>query len=113
MTPAARVRDIWLDKSRLEEYERALVPAAIAGDLQAIATAVRVQERRHTLTGANAPLRTDPVQLALEVAQPLSSTDQLRKIFDEWRAEALRSGDAEREGEDAATVETREGEIRP
>jgi hypothetical protein len=75
----------------LEVHEQSLVPAAIAGDLQAIATAVRVQERKHTLTGANAPLRVDPIQLAQEAGPQLSSTDQLRKVFEEWR------GDVDRE----------------
>jgi methylaspartate ammonia-lyase len=87
MTAAARVRDIFLDKSRLEVYEQSLVPAAIGGDVQAIATAVRVQERKHTLTGANAPMRVDPIQLAQEAASQLTSTDQLKAVFDEWRAE--------------------------
>jgi hypothetical protein len=34
MTPAARVRDIFVDKSRLEVYEQSVVPAAIGGDVQ-------------------------------------------------------------------------------
>jgi hypothetical protein len=102
MTPQARVRDIFLDKSRLEEYERALVPAAIGGDLSAIATAVRVQERKHTLTGANAPLRTDPIALAIEAGPHLSSTDQLRKVFEEWRAEA--EGERDEVGADRSDV---------
>lgn len=90
LTPQARIRDIFVDKGRLEEYERALVPAAITGDIQAIATAVRVQERKATLMGSNAPLRTDPIALAIEAGPHLSSTDQLRKVFEEWRADVQR-----------------------
>jgi hypothetical protein len=81
MTPQARVRDIWLDKSRLEQYEQALVTAALAGDEKAIATAVRVQERKATLMGSNAPQRIDPVALALEAGPRPSSTERLRKVF--------------------------------
>ena len=54
MIPAARVRGIYIDAARLEQYEQALVTAAIGGDEKAIATAVRVQERKATLFFANA-----------------------------------------------------------
>jgi hypothetical protein len=50
MIPAARVRGIYIDAARLEQYEQALVTAAIGGDEKAIATAVRVQERKATLS---------------------------------------------------------------
>jgi hypothetical protein len=43
---------------------------------------IRAQERKATLLGSNAPLRVDPIALATEVGQPLSSTDQLRAVFD-------------------------------
>ena len=43
----------------LEQCEQALVTAAIGGDEKAIATAVRVQERKATPLGSNAPLRVD------------------------------------------------------
>ena len=48
MIPAARVRGI--DAARLEQCGQALVTAAIGGDEKAIATAVRVQERKATLS---------------------------------------------------------------
>ena len=73
--PAARVRGIYIDAARLEQYEQALVTAAIGGDEKAIATAVRVQERKATPLGSNAPLRVDSIALATEVGQPLSSTE--------------------------------------
>ena len=50
MIPAARVRGIYIDAARLEQYEQARVTAAIGGDEKAIATAVRVQERKATLS---------------------------------------------------------------
>jgi hypothetical protein len=50
MIPAARVRGIYIDAARLEQYEQALATAAIGGDEKAIATAVRVQERKATLS---------------------------------------------------------------
>jgi hypothetical protein len=49
MIPAARVRGIYIDAARLEQYEQALVTAAIGGE-KAIATAVRIQERKATLS---------------------------------------------------------------
>jgi hypothetical protein len=63
--------------------------------LQAIATAVRVQERKHTLTGANAPLRTDPIQSALEAGPSETSTENLRRVFEEWRAEVAEKAEGE------------------
>ena len=57
MIPAARVRGIYIDAARLEQYEQALVTAAIGGDEKAIATAVGVQERKPL--GSNAPLRVE------------------------------------------------------
>ena len=50
MIPAARVRGIYIDAARLEQYEQALMTAAIGGDEKAIAPAVRVQERKATLS---------------------------------------------------------------
>jgi hypothetical protein len=32
-------------------------------------------------------LRVDPIQLAQEAAPRLTSTEQLRAVFDDWRAE--------------------------
>jgi hypothetical protein len=78
-----------------KQYEQALVPAAIGGDEKAIATAVRVQERKATLLGSNPPLRGDPIALATEVAWPLTSTEQLKKVWDDFMAmdkRALRNG---------------------
>ena len=57
---------------------------------------MRVQERKHTLTGANAPLRVDPLQLAGEAGPLLSSTDQLRAVFDEWREEMAQKAERRR-----------------
>jgi hypothetical protein len=68
----------------LEVNEQSLVPAAIGGDVQAIATAVRVQERKHTLTGANARLRIDPIQLAHEAGPHLTSTEHLKKVLNDF-----------------------------
>jgi hypothetical protein len=64
-------------------------------DHKAAMIVIRAQERRATLFGSNAPLRVDPIALAADVGQPLSSTDQLRQVFNEWRAldkKRLRNG---------------------
>jgi hypothetical protein len=45
--------------------------------------------------GDNAPLRVDPIALTAEAAPQLTSTEELRAVFDRMRAEdkqALRNG---------------------
>jgi hypothetical protein len=72
MTPAARVRSIYIDAARLERIHRFfLVESA---DDKAALTIIRAQERSATLTGANAPLRVDPIQLAQEAGPRLTTT---------------------------------------
>ncbi|HEY1886584.1 MAG TPA: hypothetical protein VGG86_11120 [Roseiarcus sp.] len=86
MTPAARVRDIWVQAERMERAQQIFLPLMEGADDKAAMIVIRAQERRATLLGSNAPLRVDPIALAADVRQPLSSTDQLRQVFDEWRA---------------------------
>ena len=52
---------------------------------------IRAQERKATLLGSNAPLKVDPIALATEVAQPLTSTQQLRKAWEDFMAMAKRA----------------------
>ncbi|HZZ21997.1 MAG TPA: hypothetical protein VFE60_05205 [Roseiarcus sp.] len=85
MTPAARVRDIYLDAARMERAQQIFLPLMEGTDDKAAMIVIRAQERKATLLGSNASLRVDPIALATEVGQPLSSTDQLRAVFDEWR----------------------------
>jgi hypothetical protein len=95
MTPAARVRDIYLDAARMERAQQIFLPLMEGADDKAAMIVIWAQERRATLFGSNAPLRVDPIALAPDVGQPLSSTDQLRQVFNEWRAldkKRLRNG---------------------
>jgi hypothetical protein len=43
----------------------------------------------------NAPIKVDPIALATDVGRPLTSTEHLRKVLDDFRAQdrqALRNG---------------------
>lgn len=62
------------------------LPTSHSRDDKAANVILKAQERKATLLGLNAPLRVDPIQLAQESAPQLSSTGQLRAIFEEWRA---------------------------
>jgi hypothetical protein len=70
MTPAARVRSIYIDAARLERIQQVFLPLVESADDKAALTIIRAQERSATLTGANAPLRVDPIQLAREAGPP-------------------------------------------
>jgi hypothetical protein len=95
LTAQARVSSIFVDAARLERAQEACVPAANAGDDKAINCLAKLSERRSTLLGLNAPLRIDPIQLAQEAGPQLTSTQQLRQVFEAMRAQdkrALRNG---------------------
>ena len=95
LTPQARVRSIFVDAARLERAQEAVIPAANAGDDKAINCLAKLSERRSSLLGLNAPLRVDPIALAVETSRPLNSTQQLKKVWDDFMAEdkqALRNG---------------------
>jgi hypothetical protein len=66
-----RVRMIYLQSQRLKELEAAFMPQAKAGDVASGALVVKIQERRATLMGLNAPIRLDPIQLAESVRPQL------------------------------------------
>jgi hypothetical protein len=97
MTPQARVRDIYLDAARMERAQQIFLPLMESADDKAAMVVIRAQERKATLLGSNAPLRVDPIALATEVAQPLTSTQQLKKVWDDFMSldkQALRNGGA-------------------
>jgi hypothetical protein len=79
-TPQARVRDIYLDAARMERAQQIFLPLMESADDKAAMVVIRAQERKATQLGSNAPLRVDPIALATEVAQPLTSTQQLKKL---------------------------------
>jgi hypothetical protein len=60
MTPAARVRGIYLDAARLERIKQVFIPLVESADDKAAMVIIRAQERKATLMGDNAPLRVDP-----------------------------------------------------
>jgi hypothetical protein len=86
MTPAARVRDIFVDAARMERAQLVFLPLMEGADDKAAMIVIKAQERKATLLGSNAPLRVDPIALAADVGQPLTSTEQLRQVFYEMRA---------------------------
>jgi len=69
---AEQLRDLELE--RLDQYLARLQPKIDDGDEKAIATALRVQERRAKLTGLDAPQRTE-VTIGGE-----SAIDRLREV---------------------------------
>ena len=69
---AEQLRDLELE--RLDQYLARLQPKIEDGDEKAIATALRVQERRAKLTGLDAPQRTE-VTIGGE-----SAIDRLREV---------------------------------
>jgi hypothetical protein len=83
LTPAARLRVIHVEAARMEVLEEAFMASAKGGDDKSAMVVIRAQERKATLLGLNAPLRTDPIALAVETGPNLSSTEALRKIFDD------------------------------
>jgi hypothetical protein len=115
LTPQARVRTIHLEASRMEVLEEVFMASAKAGDDRAAQVVIRAQERKATLLGLNAPLRTDPIALAIEAGPNLSSTQALRDVFNRVRAEDPQRkmnggpgfGDA-RDAEDEELVRMRE-----
>jgi hypothetical protein len=71
MTPAARVRHIYLDAARMERAQQIFLPLMEGADDKAAMIVIRAQERKATLLGSNAPLRVDPIVLATEVGATL------------------------------------------
>jgi hypothetical protein len=97
LTPAARVRSIYLDGARLERIQQVFYPLMEEGDDRAARVIIRAQERAATLTGANAPLRVDPIALAAEAQPSVSSMDVMLAAIGRLKANdkrRLRNGGA-------------------
>jgi hypothetical protein len=115
LTPQARIRTIHLEAARMEVLEEAFMASAKGGDDKSAQVIIRAAERKATLLGLNAPMRTDPIQLAIETAPQLTSTERLRDIFNQVEAEDPKRkmnggpgyGDA-RDDEDEKLVRMRE-----
>jgi hypothetical protein len=112
------VRAIHVEQARLEMLEEAFLPAAKGGCDKSALVVIRAQERRATLMGLNAPLRTDPIALAIETAPQLTSTQRLRDIFNRVRCEdpqrRMNGGPGygdERDDEDAELIRCARGTI--
>jgi hypothetical protein len=85
LTPAARLRGIFIDAARLEHIQQVFIPLVESGDDKAAMVIIRAQERKATLMGDNAPLRVDPIALTAEGGPQLTSTEELRAVFDQMR----------------------------
>jgi hypothetical protein len=93
MTPAARVRGIFIDAARMERAQQIFLPLMEGADDKAAMIVIPAQERKATLLSSNAPLRVDPIQLA--EAPKLNSTQSLLAAIERIRSEdgqALRNG---------------------
>jgi hypothetical protein len=86
MTPAARVRGIYIDAARLERIQQVFIPLVESVDDKAAMVIIRAQERKATLMGDKAPLRVDPIQLAHEAQPKLTSTGELMDALNRLRA---------------------------
>jgi hypothetical protein len=78
-----RVRIIAVDAARCERMIQDFLPASHSRDDKAANVILKAQERKATLLGLNAPLRVDPIALAQEAGPHETSTENLRRIFDE------------------------------
>jgi hypothetical protein len=82
-----RVRMHGLELERLDELTEAVHPLAVKGDLAAIATEIKIGERRSSLAGLDAPQRLD-MQLVEQESRPKqTSTDLIRAALDRIHAE--------------------------
>jgi hypothetical protein len=75
-----------LDLERLDRLTTRCLDAVEKGSLAAGHLLLKVCERRSAMLGTDSPLRVDPVQL-IEVERPETSTENLRRIFEEVRRE--------------------------
>jgi hypothetical protein len=95
MTPAARVRGIFVDAARMERIQQVFLPLMDNADDKAAMVIIRAQERKATLLGENAPLRVDPIALAAEARPKPNSTQAMLEVLERLQAEdkqALRNG---------------------
>lgn len=113
----ARIRLIHRQLERLEELKRTFPERAKDGDVASGSLVVRIQERRSTLLGLNAPIRVDPVELVRAEKPQLSSTQQLLEAVRRLRAEDPKRrmnggpgyGDVEHDAEDAELTAWHDG----
>lgn len=64
-----------LEMSRLDEYMLILGPRILAGDMNAILTAIKINESRRKLMGIDMPTRGTSVQLNMTPAEIAALTD--------------------------------------
>ena len=86
VTNEYRARAFALDLDRLELLTTKCLEAISKGSLAAGHLLLKVLERRAYMLGTDAPLRIDPIEL---VAKPETSTENLRRVFNEMRREHL------------------------
>jgi hypothetical protein len=77
MTPQARVWSIYIDVARLQRIQQVFIPLVESVDDKAAMVIIKAQERSATLTGANAPLRVDPIA-PREHPRPSASAASMR-----------------------------------
>jgi hypothetical protein len=84
---AFRMSTFSLDLARLDQLTSKCLEAISHGSLGVGGSLLlKCLERRAQMLGLDAPIRIDPVEL-VEATRPESSTENLRRIFTEMRAE--------------------------
>jgi hypothetical protein len=86
-----RVRMTALDLERLEMLTSRCIDAIVKGSFVAGHLLFKVMERRAKILGTDAPLRIDPIEAIDLAGARETSTEELRRIFNEIRKE--RSGE--------------------
>jgi uncharacterized linocin/CFP29 family protein len=96
-----RVRMHGLELERLDELTEAVHPLAVKGDLAAIATEIKIGERRSSLAGLDAPQRLDMQLVEAAAKPPETTTDRIRAALDRIAAMRPTNGKADATGEES------------
>jgi hypothetical protein len=76
-----KLHTVELELGRLDQLASVFHPKAMAGDAQAAALVLRIQERRSALLGTDTPLRIDAVQVRAEAAPQPSGVDRIMEAL--------------------------------
>ena len=85
---AYRVRAVALDLENLDRLQGVFMQMAANKDVEAGGLVVRIMRRRAEMLGTDSPMRVDPIQLSLVEGRHETSTENLRRIFEEVMSES-------------------------
>src|SRR5262245_23105508 len=74
-----RLRTLGLELERFDRLTKVFYERALEGDSAAAAVTLKIAERRSAMLGLDVATanRTDPIQVAIEVAKPQTSTERI------------------------------------